>query len=205
MAEVEELQREVRALRSEMERERRRTRFVALAAMVVVLAGASLPPTDLLRAKRLEIGEGTPGIVLTHGPDGPSITLSNGDDRTTRLTLAGLELSTVVAQPSSKPTLTDPGLGESPPPEVGRPVTVDVGKDVYVSHLEVVCSTGFRSRATFHEGRAVLQLPPDHSNCTALFGGGTTAMRQSVMPGDQLQCKPRGNGGTLACTKVSPP
>jgi hypothetical protein len=208
MSGIDELRDEVIALRTEVARQRRWSRGLAGAAMLggalLVLGGAGSPP-NVIRADRLEIGDGDPGIVLEHGPDGPTITLSSGDERTTRLSMAGLELTITAAEPSEVPTMGDPGLGEEEPRvSKGEAITVDVGTDMHVSHLEVTCTSGFRNRAMFTGGRAVMELPAASGDCVASFGGGMAIMRLAIRPGDDLVCGRLGKGAGLTCRKQVP-
>ncbi|MCB9674001.1 MAG: hypothetical protein H6737_02735 [Alphaproteobacteria bacterium] len=207
MSGLEELRGEVQALRAELHHQRRRTRALggtlALAAGLFLLAGAKEPAT-VLQADRIEIGEGTPGIVLEEGADGPRITLSTGDGRTTRLSMAGLEITQAAAEPAEVPTIEDPGLGEIPVQD-GPPVVVHVPEADYVTHLEVACTNGFRNRARFVEGQAVMHLPHEARDCVGTLGGGTVMTRFALRAGDELVCERFRTGATLSCQQARQP
>ncbi len=204
-----DLETQIDALREEVAQLRRRNRVgwgVAVLCVVGIgLVGAGRP-LQVLRTDRIEVRRAdtnptqTQGVVIEHaGEEGPTITLTDGEGRVGRLTLAGLELFTHVAEPDKVPTLEDPGIGEEAP----DPDTIKTRFNVdgaYVTHVTVSCTPGYRARARFVDGTATLAIPTGMSTCQAVFGGGSVASRVSITPGGEVACRNMsGTSSTLHC------
>jgi hypothetical protein len=195
---------EMEALRAEVSALRRRSRFgwtaVLLATVGVGLLGADRPAT-VVQADRFELvgRNGEVALSAAMGQDGPVLRLVHGE-HSARLTAVGIELSGPAdLRPDALPTVEQNGLGQAPADALMQ-TWIDVG-DAYISSMEVHCGDegGFRERAPFVEGRAVLRVP-QNVPCQANFKGGIGYRRLALNGGDNLYCNAMND--QLVCRNV---
>lgn len=190
---------ELGALRAEVDalkaRQRWATRGLLALVGIGVLLGADRP-MSVVQADRFEVlgPAGEVVMVFEHDGDAPSLVVRHGD-AWSRLSADGLEVSAVRADPDALPTVEDAGMSA----EGVRTAWVDVG-DTYVSSMEVLCEqAGFRERAAFVQGRAVIELPEGVA-CVAVLKGGLAYPRIPIVAGSHLMCA--GSGMSMRCRGV---